>query len=280
VIEDFLQASRASIFDLSLAQTTSHWPTFRSLFSYFARRESGKGFLEPVRHSEEQTKWDQQVALSYLVGLDWTVARKLEHIRRQEKALAGLRRAAKEGVIGSFIPKSSELQTQLVLLENQADRVRTVLDSFEVLPEYRELEREASRLTLKINALVNENTLDTQLLETMELALREEGTPAEDTVDKVYAQAGVVLPEAIRNRLDQVRSFHKAVISNRQAYLQTEISSASERLRKRDQEKAALDQRRAEIMRLLSSKGALDQFQQLQREQSRLDAVVESLKQR
>jgi uncharacterized protein YydD (DUF2326 family) len=257
-----------------------HRPTLRSLLSYFARRESAKGFLEPVRQSEDQSKWDQQVALSFLIGLDWTVAQRLELVRRQEKALAELRRAAKEGAIGTLIPKASELQTQLVLATKEADRVRRTLESFDVLPEYHELEREASRLTLKINGLVDENTLDVQLLETMESALREEAVPSEAAVEKVYAEAGLVLPDAVQKRLEEVRTFHRSVVSNRRGYLQSEISGARDRMLKRDQEKAIHDQRRGEIMRLLRSRGALDQFQQLQREQARLDATVESLKQR
>jgi uncharacterized protein YydD (DUF2326 family) len=262
------------------APDSSNGPSFRSLISYFARRESAKGFLEPVRQSEDQGKWDQQVALSYLLGLDWTVAQKLERVRKQEKALSELRKAAKEGAMGALIPKASELQSQLVLVEKEADRVRKSLESFEVLPEYRELEQEASQLTLKINALVDENTLDAQLLETMEAAVKEEELPPEDRVEEVYVEAGVVLPDSVKKRLSEVRIFHRSVISNRRGYLQSEITSARERMRKREQEKAAHDQRRAEIMKLLRSKGALDQFQQLQREQARFDAAVESLKQR
>ena len=255
-------------------------PTFRSLFSYFARRESAKGFLEPVRQSEDQSKWDQQVALSYLLGLDWSVAQKLESVRRQEKALAELRKAAKEGAMGSLIPKASDLQTQLVLAEKEADRVRGTLNSFEVLPEYRELEREASQLTLKINGLVDENTLDAQLLLTMESSMREESQPSEDTVEKVFAEAGMVMGDAVKKRLEEVRTFHRSVIFNRRSYLNSEVAGARERIQKRDQQKLELDQRRAQIMRLLQSRGALDQFQTLQREQSRLDTAVESLRQR
>jgi uncharacterized protein YydD (DUF2326 family) len=168
----------------------------------------------------------------------------------------------------------------MVLVEKDADRVRKTLESFEVLPEYHELEREASQLTLKINGLVDGNTLDSQLLETMDHALREEATSSEGAVEKVYVEAGVVLPDAVQKRLEEVRAFHRSVVSNRHGYLQSEITSARNRILKRDQEKATLDQRRSEIMRLLRSKGALDQFQQLQREQTRLDATVESLKHR
>lgn len=51
-----------------------------------------------------------------------------------------------------------------------------------MLPEYRELEVEASQLNAKINVLVDENTLDAQLLDAMEAALRDEAPPTRDSV--------------------------------------------------------------------------------------------------
>jgi uncharacterized protein YydD (DUF2326 family) len=48
----------------------SFTPTFRSLFSYFARRRNSGGFISPERQAEKQQRWDWQVNLSYLFGLD------------------------------------------------------------------------------------------------------------------------------------------------------------------------------------------------------------------
>ena len=48
----------------------------------------------------------------------------------------------------------------------------------------------------------------------------------------------------------------------------------------RDQEKLRLDQRRAVVLGVLQSHGALDQFSKLQGEVGRLDADVELLRQR
>ena len=45
-------------------------PSFRSLFSYFARRVNSGGFQSPEQQSTEQQPFDQQVNLSYLLGLD------------------------------------------------------------------------------------------------------------------------------------------------------------------------------------------------------------------
>ncbi|MYB34260.1 MAG: DUF2326 domain-containing protein, partial [Gammaproteobacteria bacterium] len=40
-------------------------PSFRSLFSYFVRREGSGGFINPTQHSSMQQIWDNQVNNSY-----------------------------------------------------------------------------------------------------------------------------------------------------------------------------------------------------------------------
>jgi uncharacterized protein YydD (DUF2326 family) len=55
-------------------------PTFRSLFSYFARRLPG-GFVEPHLHFVQSKPASWQVALSYLLGLDWTIPQEWQVVR-------------------------------------------------------------------------------------------------------------------------------------------------------------------------------------------------------
>ena len=68
-------------------------PSFRSLFSYFARRHPG-GFIEPTCFTEKQQSWDQQVSISYLLGLDWTISQKLQELRGLEKMTGELRKGS------------------------------------------------------------------------------------------------------------------------------------------------------------------------------------------
>ena len=68
----------AVFFDLPL-DGTEEWgrfsPKFRSLFSYFARRQNSGGFQQPIQQSAKQQPWDQQVAISRLLGLDPNIPR-------------------------------------------------------------------------------------------------------------------------------------------------------------------------------------------------------------
>ena len=61
-------------------------PTFRSLFAYFVRRQAAGAFLEPVRQASEQLTWDQQVAVSFLIGFDWTIPQAWQRLRDREES--------------------------------------------------------------------------------------------------------------------------------------------------------------------------------------------------
>ena len=75
----------------------SFTPTFRAMFGYFARRRGSGAFLSPERQAEAQQRWDWQVNLSFLLGLDWRLPRALHLVRQREGALAEVKKAAKGG---------------------------------------------------------------------------------------------------------------------------------------------------------------------------------------
>ncbi len=256
-------------------------PSFRSLFPYFARRQNSGAFTTPEKQAAMQQTGDSQMALMYLLGLDWPIAADWQQVRDREKTLAELRKAAGTGAFGSIIGKAADLRTQLVLAEGRLKALQGDLANFKVLDQYRELEEEASQLTRDINTLANQNTLDLSTISDIQSALAAEVPPALSDLEQVYRSAGVELPQGlIKQRYDDVRAFHESVVRNRQSYLQSELATAQSRIAVRERDKAHCDNRRAEIMNILQSHGALDQFQHLQAESSKQAALVESLRQR
>jgi uncharacterized protein YydD (DUF2326 family) len=256
-------------------------PSFRSLFAYFARRQHSNAFTAPEKNATQQHVGDQQKALMFLLGLDWHIASDWQAVRDKEKNLTELRKAAGDGTFGAIIGKAADLRTQLVLAETRLKIVQDDLAAFKVLEEYRGLEQEASRLTLELNALANQNTLDLSTIHDIEAALKTEVPPPMHDVEQVYRLAGVDLPPGlIKQRYEDVRIFHESVIRNRRSYLQSELAVAQRRLETREADKRRMDIRRSEIMGILQSHGALDQFQRLQVEASQRAAEVESLRQR
>lgn len=264
----------------SLEAAGSKPPSFRSLFAYFVRRQMSGAFTTPEKQATMQGTGDMQMALMFLLGLDWQIARDWQAVRDREKTLEELKKAAGTGAFGSIIGKAADLRTQLTLQEARLKKLYSEIETFQVLPEYRELEVESAKLTRQLNELANANTIDFAAIRDLEGALASEIPPDLEDLQAIYQEAGVALPGLVKRRYDDVKSFHESVVRNRKDYLSSELEAAQLRIELRDSQKAQLDQRRAEIMGILRSHGALDQFLKLQGELGRLESEVESLRQR
>ena len=255
-------------------------PSFRSLFSYFARRQASGGFLDCMRHSTDQQPWDRQVSLSWLLDLDWTISQRLQELREREKGLRGLKVAVRSGELTRLARGAGELRTAVAVAQAKARRLKGRLEQFRVVPEYADLEREATGITGEIHELANGNLSDRALLRDLESSLAGEEEPEPVDVQKVYRQGGVVLPELVRVRFEEVDLFHRRVLENRRAHLRAEIESANARIAEREVTKARLDLRRQQIMEILESGGALEEYTALREELGRAEADVESLTER
>ena len=255
-------------------------PSFRSMFAYFVRRQARNAFTEPFKQAVMQSTGDYQLAVSYLLGLDWQIACDWQTVRAREKTLEELKKAAGAGAFGSIIGTAAELRTQHTIADARLKRLKEGLAAFHVLPEYRELEKEADRLRAKLGELSNQTALDTAAIRHIDAALNAEAEPGAESLDELYRDAGVVLPDLVKRRYDEVREFHASVIRNRREYLGGERQLAEERIAQRAPTLTALDRRLSEIMGALNSHGALDQFSKLQAEMGKVASEAESLHQR
>lgn len=264
----------------SLEAAGSKPPSFRSLFAYFVRRQASSAFTTPEKQANMQGTGDMQMALMFLLGLDWQIARDWQTVRDREKTLEELKKAAGNGAFSFIIGKAADLRTELTIQEARLKKLNTEVESFNVLPEYRQLEVESANLTRQLNGLANENTIDFSAIRDLENALQLEVPPAHEKLQVVYQEAGIVLPGLVKRRYEDVKSFHESVVRNRRDYLSSELEAAKLRIEQRDRKKKQLDKRRREILSILKSHGALEQFLKLQGELGRLESEVESLRQR
>lgn len=254
-------------------------PTFRSLFSYFVRRSPG-GFLEPHVYFIQAKPVSWQVAVTYLLGLDWTIPQEWQLVRDEEDEIRKLRSAVGEGDLSEIVGKKAELRSDIATKETALSHFQNRIENFQVLPDFRHYEEQANNLTSQIAEMLNQNTLDAALAETLEIAISEERAPEITDLNHMYREAGVVLPLTTLKRFDEVKLFHESVISNRKTYLTAELTATRQRLAGRNATLARLDSDRQNVLGLLRSHGALDQFSKLQAEYGKRSAELELLRKR
>jgi len=254
-------------------------PTFRSIFPYFARKNP-EGFIHPYTHFVTSPPWLWQVALTYMLGLDWTITQDWQNVRILEDQIRKLKQQMGEGILAEIIGKTAELRSKLANSQNKYKEFKKTLDQFQVHPKYHDFEQEASGISRALNALANDNTIDEQLLADIKQAIEIEHEPPAEDLKRLYEEAGIALPSVSLRRFDEVKTFHESVVRNRKLYLQGELIKAQQRIQDRDKKKASLGARLSELMSILNSYGALDQYTQLQRELARYEAESKGLQQR
>lgn len=242
-------------------------PTFRSLASYFAR-EHPDGFITYARHFARGSKYQYQVPLSFILGIDWRISQDLQEVRKSEA----------DNTLPD-IDSSAELRTTIVIKERRHKELEKNLRSFRVLPEYREYEREANDITIRLSELSDQIMLDQRMIEDLQSSLENEPTPDFERLQQLYREANVIIPERVIARFDDVRKFHASVVENRRLYLQGEIENALDRVRRNENHSKELEKQYSEIMAILRPHGAIEQRVALESELRKLAGELANLNQ-
>ena len=258
----------------------SFTPSFRSMISYFARQQQSGAFFAPERQAERQQRWNWQVNLSYLFGMDWRIPYEFQQIRIREKTLEELRKAAKEGALGEIVGTVAELRPQVAVAQKKAAERKAQLNDFRVHESYNDLSSKAASAKTKMQSLAREAVTIRETIEYLNKALEREIAPDSGELQKVYEVAQVELPGVTLRRLDEVRTFYDSIVENRRLHLGHELGSLGEKLERNLAKSKKLDGERQEILRILKSHGALEDFVALQKELSELEAFAATLRER
>ena len=234
-------------------------PSFRSLISYFARRNAD-AFTDPFEHHRSQQEGDKQVHNTFLLNLSWQHAREYQQAREKEKGLTALKKAAKLGVLPEPAETLGELEARRVRLAERVEENRTRIAGFRVHKEYAEIEAAANALTASIHERTNANLIDRRRLELYQASIAEEEPPEMPLVNRVYAETGVDLPGITLRRIEEVRAFHAKIVENRAQFLAEEMARLEQAIARREVEVAELDEQRAEHLKILKSHGALEEY--------------------
>lgn len=264
-------------FGLPLDGTSDYNPSFRSLFSYFARRSKGS-ILSPFSHFPKQPDWDKQIQVAFLLGLSWETASQLQVLKDQKKDLTDFKRVVKSGMVRGYQGGQGELEAKRVQIEAEATRTASDLAQFRVHERYRDIERDANRLTEEIHKLSNGNYGKRRSLTTYERSLADEAPPNAGEVLALYEEAQFALPEAVRRRVEEVDAFHRTVVSNRQQFLATECERLRNEIKANEERIQILTEERAGQLNILKTHRALEEYTRLQEKLVALRTQAQDIK--
>lgn len=264
------------------ANVATYAPSARSLLSYFIRNHP-PAYLSPFTHFEKQKTWDAQLHNAFLLGLDWEKAAKWQVLKDQKNALDALKKAIKTGAIDGELSSIGELEAQRIQIEGRLLQENEALSNFEVLPQYRQTEQEANRITSQIHALVNSNMTSRRRIERYSDNLQDEGAAPPNRLEALYAEAQIVLPDAVKKTLEQARNFNSEIVKNRRHFLGSEVAELQALVARQEEELAQLSSDRASLLNLLKGHGALEELTALQEmhatTRTHFEALISRIKQ-
>jgi uncharacterized protein YydD (DUF2326 family) len=243
-------------------------PSPRGLLSYVARLDRD-AFIDPFKHIPQQGASESQSLQAFLLGLDWSYPVRSKELRDEAEKLQNAQRTvAAAAALGQGHENAetleAELQAAIVNLQVDVAQRSKELQSFQVLPQYREIEVEAAELTATLHELATANVVDEQRIGFYERALVEEQPADLVRLREMYDEAGVVFPSQLQRRLEQVQDFHAQLIINRREYLRGETERLRDQIAGRSARSEGASYRRAELMSVLRDNGAIEEFQRLQ----------------
>ena len=278
-VEDWKKVLGYLVFGLPIEKPHKFAPSFRSLISYFARKGSG-AFDDPFKHFPQQKTWDVQVHNAFLLRLNWEYAAQFQEIKEKEKALKNLKRATQEGLLENVFTRSlGELEAAKITLAQEIKEIESTLTRFEVHPSYRDIEREANALTERLHKIANERVIAQQMLRQYKKSVSSdvEEDVAFPWVQQMYAELGLIFPEQVSRRLEEVEAFHRQILANRRDFLMKEIEQLDAQIRDLALKEQELSIARAKLMQVLETHHALEEFVSLNERLSQLKQKYEAI---
>ena len=255
-------------------------PSFRELISYVIRRNV-EGYRNAFEFFSKQKAFSIQSCNAFFLNLSMEYAGEFQSLKEKKKGIEDYKKATKAGIAGISSLSIGELSTEVITRQKDVDDLKSQLDAFQIHPQYQEISKEANLITEELHSLANKRVVRQQLLSRYEASYSQEEQEFPTTdIEKVYAEAGVLFQDSIIKPLSEVLEFHKSIVSNRKEYLRNEITNLKKEILEIGNRITELSEQRAELMKVLETHGALDEYILIQDRYAEAKQLLEDAKKR
>jgi len=244
----------------SLREDAPQELTASALWAYFLRSQFGT----PTRVQPTDAEWLVGLKLGYLLGLAPNVAAAPGEVATLERQRKALNQAITEGALQHLQLDEAQLRSELAGVLGERSRLASQLADFQVDAEYEVNQSRANELSQSIRR-INEELLAlanraSELDRVMEEEIPRVQASPDDRIGRMYSELGLVLPDQVAKRFDEVSAFHQSVARNRAQYLSAEREDVRDRMARLTEARSQQDNDRASVMGILRGSVALDTF--------------------
>lgn len=247
-------------FDLSPQQNDTDdgngvFPGYHVLMSHFVRQN----FDDPVCATPEDKRSASELAITYLLGLDWHFLAEAKDVRRMKSEADGLMSVAKVK-IDQYHTDRETLRSECDRIEQEIKAAEKALDNFDTVPQAKLVEGSLYEYAVKIAALDRQIVTKSRLLTSARETQHSKVVPTEPMV-KFYEEIGLAFSEEAKKKtLDEVRRFHLKLTQNRDSLIEKQIELLELELLSLRKERDAVNARRIELAASINAKAALEDY--------------------
>lgn len=267
-LEDWQLLLGHFLFNLPLTKQ-KYEPTFRMLISYFVRF-GDYAYSNPIKLIPQAESWQYKVPLAYLFQLDWEIARDFQRLESEKKEIDTIEKTLKRVRLGEY-------ETELIHVKADLKNIKVQLDSYNVHPQFQDISNQADQLTAEIHSLLDRIAVLQRRIKNYEKSFEQEVPPSTGSLERLYEQTGIIFPDYVKKTLLDAQTFHQQIIQNRRAFLENEIKSLNLEIRECNSRLEVLVPKKAELMNILASNGAIPEYNSIQQQYMKLQARKEFL---
>ncbi|HEN9525423.1 TPA: DUF2326 domain-containing protein [Acinetobacter baumannii] len=237
----------------------SEYLTFRSLIKRFARLTK-KDCDHPL-HTESEKDYPALLNSLHLLGLDISLAIQKKKLKNDLDSITQeLNTFKNSDTIKSLILNGKNPKIQLDKTLSEIEALQEKLDNFEVVEDFKEIEKEANNL--KNIILKNEREISILEFNKKNILKSLEVTPdisKQDLIEMYEGLESIFKPEILKH-FDAVEKFHNTIAENREIRLKNEILEIDNKISKiNDLNKLNIKNQQDKI-NYLQGKSALDEY--------------------
>jgi uncharacterized protein YydD (DUF2326 family) len=251
----------------------THDLKFKQVFNCFSRRFGGDYYSDPLRQQGQPlTDYYQRFTNLKLLNIEMDLVKEKFLI---EDKIAKLDKA--KVVIEEY--QEALDKTNLKDLKDEYSQLIKDKKNFVIAPNYDNLKTESDNLTQELNQVRDKIQRIRNLLERKQQNLLVSEIINIDTneIENLYSEASFFFEDKIKKRLEDAQNFHNTLISSRKNRIEIEIKELTIELNNLNIEVEKVSTKRDSSLEILSSSGALEEYNSIEEKINFLDSKIKKL---
>jgi uncharacterized protein YydD (DUF2326 family) len=194
--------------------------SFRSLIPFFIRPNKAS-YNDCKKPGKSTTEFQTMFYNAFLLGLDYTIAFKKYHIRKDQERIQDLEKNFKnDSLLKDFFTGNKDVELTIIDLDERIKKLNGDLKKFEVAEDYYEVQKEANEIERELFKIKNEIILIQNNLSNIEKNIGLVPSMDLSAIESVYSEVKIFFSDNLKKSISEVDEFYKRLIAGRNKRLQ------------------------------------------------------------